>query len=86
MAIVSDEQVVKVLRQYNPWWKNPTAIKEETKPQKRIVYYEALKMITHRTLRRFVVLSGARRVGKTTLMYQMMEHLIAEGIYPKNIL
>ena len=86
MAIVSDEQVVKVLRQYNPWWKNPTAIKEETKPQKRIAYYEALKMITHRTLRRFVVLSGARRVGKTTLMYQMMEHLIDEGINPKNIL
>ena len=36
MAIVSDEQVIKVLRQYNPWWRNPLAIKEENKPQKRL--------------------------------------------------
>ncbi len=86
MAIVSDEQVIKVLRQYNPWWRNPAAVKEESKPQKRIAYYEALKMIKHKTLRRFAVLSGARRVGKTTMMYQMMDHLIDEGVNPKNIL
>ena len=70
MAIVSDEQVIKVLRQYNPWWRNPLAIKEENKPQKRLAYYEALRMISHKTIRRFAVLSGARRVGKTTIMYR----------------
>ena len=36
MAIVSDEQVIKVLQQYNPWWRTPSAIKEESKPQKRL--------------------------------------------------
>lgn len=86
MAIVTDEQVIKVLRQYNPWWRNPAVIKEESKPQKRIAYYEALKMMQHQTLRRFVVLSGARRVGKTTIMYQMIDHLIDEGVSPCNIL
>lgn len=86
MAIVSGEQVIKVLRQYNPWWRNPSLIKEESKPQKRLAYYEALKMIKHKTLRRFAVLSGARRVGKTTIMYQMIDNLIDEGINPKNIL
>ena len=30
MALVSNEQVIKVLRQYNPWWKTPIAIKEES--------------------------------------------------------
>ena len=49
MAIVSDEQVIKVLRQYNPWWRNPSAIKEESKPQKRLAYYEAVSY-THLTL------------------------------------
>ena len=39
MAIVTDEQVIKVLRQYNPWWRNPAVIKEESKPPKRIAYY-----------------------------------------------
>lgn len=86
MAIVSDEQVIKVLRQYNSWWRNPATIKDESKPQKRLAYYEALKMIKHNTLRRFAVLSGARRVGKTTIMYQMIDNLIEEGINPKNIL
>ena len=86
MAIVSDNQVIKVLRQYNPWWLNPSAIKEESKPQKRLAYYEALKMIRHKTVRRFAVLSGARRVGKTTILYQMIDSLIEEGVNPKNIL
>ncbi|MCI6004773.1 MAG: ATP-binding protein [Blautia sp.] len=86
MAIVSDEQVIKVLRQYNPWWRSPSSIKDESKPQKRLAYYEALKMIKHKTLRRFAVLSGARRVGKTTIMYQMIDNLIDEGVCPKNIL
>lgn len=86
MAIVSDEQVVKVLRLYNPWWRNPSVIKEESKPQKRLAYYEALRMIKHKTLRRFAVLSGARRVGKTTIMYQMVDNLIDEGVNPNNIL
>lgn len=86
MAIVSEEQIIKVLRQYNPWWRNPSAIKEESKPQRRLAYYEALRMIKHKTLRRFVVLSGARRVGKTTIMYQMIDNLIEEGVSPKNIL
>lgn len=43
-------------------------------------------MVKHKTLRRFAVLSGARLVGKTTIMYQMIDNLIDEGISPKNIL
>lgn len=86
MAIVNDEQVIKVLRQYNPWWRTPSVIKEESKPQKRLAYYEALKTLMHKSIRRFAVLSGMRRVGKTTILYQIIDHLIDEGINPKNIL
>lgn len=86
MAIVSDEQVIKVLRQYNPWWRTPSAIKEESKPQKRLAYYEVLRMLKHTSIRRFAVLSGVRRVGKTTIMYQIIENLIDEGVSPRNIL
>lgn len=85
MAIVSDEQIIKVLRQYNPWWRIPAACKEYSKPQKRLAYYEALRILNHKTIRRFAILSGVRRVGKTTILYQMIEHLIEEGISPKNI-
>lgn len=86
MAIVSDEQIIKTLRQYNPWWRVPAAVREYSKPQKRLAYFEALKILLHKSIRRFTVLSGVRRVGKTTILYQIMEHLADEGICPKNIL
>lgn len=86
MAFVSEEQVVKALRQYNPWWRTPAAVREACKPVKRLAFYEALRAIRHGSIRRFVVLSGARRVGKTTIMRQMMARLIDEGVPPRNIL
>lgn len=76
MAIVSDEQVIKVLQWYNPWWHNPSKIKEGSKPQRRFTFYEALKMLRHSSIRRFVVLSGVQRVwGKRRSLYQIMEGL-----------
>ena len=74
------------MRQYNPWWRNPAAIKEESKPQKRLAYYEALKMLQHKSIRRFVVLSGVRRVGKTTIVYQIIERLIERGQSEKHFI
>ena len=71
MAIVSEEKIIKVLWQYNPWWRAPAAVKEDAKPQRRLAFYEALQMLKHPSIRRFVVLSGVRRVGKTTILYQI---------------
>lgn len=85
MAIIEEAQIIKVLRQYNPWWSISSAVSEESKPYKRTAYYETLKVIEHKSIRRFAVLSGLRRVGKTTIMYQIMEKLINDGVNPKNI-
>jgi hypothetical protein len=38
------------------------------------------------TLRRAVLLSGPRRVGKTTVLYQLAEALLGEGLEPRSIL
>lgn len=86
MAIVGDEKIMKVLWQYNPWWKAPSAVKDDAKPQRRLAYYEALRMLNHPSIRRFIVLSGVRRVGKTTILYQIIDKLLDEGIHPRNIL
>lgn len=86
MAIVSDEKITKALWQYNPWWRTPFAVKEAAKPRKRLAFYETLEMLKHETIRRFVVLSGVRRVGKTTILYQLIDYLIESGVNPKNIL
>ncbi len=37
-------------------------------------------------IRRSVILCGARRTGKTTVMYQTIDKLINDGISPKNII
>jgi len=86
MPIITEARLIKVLQTYNPWWKNTDAIRPLSKPHKRVVYHEAVKMIEHPSIRRFVVLSGARRVGKTTVLYQIIERLLDKGVPAKNIL
>jgi predicted AAA+ superfamily ATPase len=58
----------------------------DIKPYKRVAFFEAMKMLEHPSIRRFPILSGARRVGKTTIMYQMMDSLIANNVPARNIL
>ncbi|KKP97463.1 MAG: Archaeal ATPase family protein [Candidatus Moranbacteria bacterium GW2011_GWE1_36_7] len=68
----------KILYRYNPWWE------EEYKPAvtfKRPGVFAKLK--DSLKTRQIVVLTGLRRVGKTTLMKQMISHLIDEqGVDP----
>jgi predicted AAA+ superfamily ATPase len=85
VSILSEAQIIKVLQQYNPWWRNTDTIRTVAKPHKRVVYHEAMRIIEHPSLRRFALLSGARRVGKTTIMYQMIEELLRR-VAPRNIL
>ena len=86
MAVITEAKLIKVLQTYNPWWKNPESIRPMSRLHKRVAYHEALKVIQHPTIRRYAVLSGARRVGKTTILYQMIEQMIDKDIYTKNIL
>ena len=86
MPIITEAKLIKVLQTYNPWWRNPETVRPLSRPHKRIVYHEAVKTIEHPSIRRFAVLSGARRVGKTTVLYQMIERLIDKGVPAKNIL
>jgi len=86
MSIVTNENILKVLNSYNPWWRTGNLPQGYSKPMKRFAYYESEKAFKHKELRRFVILSGARRVGKTTILYQQIETLLSDGIDSKNIL
>ena len=86
MSFVNNENILKVLNSCNAWWRTADLPQGYAKPMKRFAYYEAEKAFKHKTLRRFVILSGARRVGKTTIMYQQIETLLNEHTNPKNIL
>lgn len=85
MPFLSDEKVLKVLIGFNPWWATSQVPSEFTRPVKRLAFFEAGKIFEHPSLRREVILTGPRRVGKTTILYQTIEDRLQE-ISPKQIL
>lgn len=85
MAITSVENVIKLLYSYNSWWRVGIMPQDMVKPIKRLAYLESMKWLEHPSVRRFVLLSGARRVGKTTIMHQMIQNLLEKGVQPKSI-
>ena len=80
MAIATKEQLLKVLRAFNPWWTSGVVPSSFTKEYRRFAYYEAMKRLDQKDIRRTVVLTGTRRVGKTTIEYQMIDALIKRGV------
>lgn len=85
MAIISKDGILKVLTAYNPWWKTGCVNPRMTPKYKRVAFYEAMKRLNEKDIRRAVVLTGTRRVGKTTIQYQMIEALLNAGVSPQRI-
>lgn len=85
LAITTKEQILKVLRAFNPWWTTGSVHPSFMKEYRRFAYYEAMKRLDQTDIRRTVVLTGTRRVGKTTIEYQMIDTLIKRGISPNQI-
>lgn len=83
MAIVPEERLISVLMKYNPWWSKQFST---DKPMRRAAFSRLLRWMTHPPSDRALLVTGARRIGKTTLMYQVIEELIRTGIPPRRIL
>jgi predicted AAA+ superfamily ATPase len=85
MAITSKENILKVLSAYNPWWRSGVINPAFSKSYRRFAFYEAMKRLNDTDIRRAVILTGTRRVGKTTIQYQMMDELLKSGVNPQKI-
>lgn len=73
-----------VMRQFNPWWRGE---RQSGLPDwKRAAFGEVKQWVCNPPAPRAVLLSGARQIGKTTLMLQTIESLLAEGVPPGQIL
>jgi predicted AAA+ superfamily ATPase len=82
--IKSPQEVVAVLRQYNPWWSGQRMA--DLPKWRRAAFRELDFWLRTPPAHRAVLLSGARQIGKTTLLLQAIEGLIADGVPPQNIL
>src|SRR3989338_5300262 len=73
--------VKDTIKLLNPWWDSGTVSDELSRPYKRIIFNKIDELHNYRQI---VVLSGLRRVGKTTILYQAINELLKK-IEPKNI-
>jgi predicted AAA+ superfamily ATPase len=77
-------ELLGVLRQFNPWWRGERQSGLPT--WKRAAFSEVRQWVRTPPAPRAVLLSGARQIGKTTLLLQTVESLLAEGVAPGQIL
>ena len=86
MPLIEKEEALKVLRAYNPWWTSGKISPSFVKKLRRTAYYQAMSLVAAKRLNRAILLSGPRRVGKTTILYQIGDQAINGGIDPANVL
>ncbi len=72
-----------VLRQFNPWWQQRPI---PDLPQWKRAAFQDLRDWAAQPKGRAILVSGARQVGKTTLLLQTIQHLLEQGVAPSNIL
>ena len=80
MSITSKDGILKVLTAYNPWWKTGVVNPKMTKTYKRFAFHEAMKRLKEKDIRRTVVLTGTRRVGKTTIQYSCLLYTLCRNL------
>jgi len=81
---VSKEELVAVLAQFNPWWRGESIA--DLPKWRRAAFRELHTWLAAPPAPRAVMLSGARQIGKTTLMLQAAEALLGAGVPAANIL
>ena len=72
-----------LMKMWNPWWierKVPASKKRISRPE---TLETILKLLD---IREVICITGVRRCGKSTIMYQAIDHLIGKGVEPENIL
>lgn len=81
--LVTDVEVLGILQGFNPWWVG----RELPSPAfRRLAFDVCRRHLADATLHRAILLSGPRRVGKTTILNQIAESLCREGVDPKSVL
>jgi hypothetical protein len=80
----NDERFLEMLADSNPWWENGKVPASMAPAFIRRDFYTLKTRV--RGENKIVALSGPRQVGKTTLLYQLIRDLLAEGMDPKRVI
>lgn len=80
---MGDANLLRTLKGMNPWWDGGGVPKGFTKDYRREAFRDLMR---YTVSGRVVLLTGARRVGKTVLMHQAILEFIDTGTDPRSIL
>jgi len=76
------QDIMRILADWNVWWeKNEVPL--NLLGQKRGISNELIDLME---LKEIKIITGVRRSGKSTILYQIIEHLLNTGVPSKNIL
>lgn len=81
---INKTEITAILAKYNPWWQGKEVVDLPT--WRRVAFEELFNWVIAPPAPRAVLLSGARQIGKTTLLRQVIEALLKQGTPSANIL
>lgn len=70
-----ETELLRILHVHSPWWESGRVLSSKAPPFKRRDFYKLLDELENPKVTAII---GARRVGKTTLMYQLIEHVVSK--------
>jgi predicted AAA+ superfamily ATPase len=83
---VAISQVLERIRFENGWWLNGRTDAYFTQMPHRAYFPHFYEVATNLQVHRAIVLMGPRRVGKTVMLYHLVQQLLDEGHSPRRIL
>jgi predicted AAA+ superfamily ATPase len=83
MDFLNRDEVLAAIQGFNPWWRHPV---QNVAKFRRLAFESCRRWLAEPGLRRAILLSGPRRVGKTTVLQQLAAHLIEQGDAPASVL
>lgn len=85
MLEITENEIKARIAFDNPWWENG-GIPDYYRGWRRRQYFDGfIRLVKQTSVNRAIVLMGPRRVGKTVMLVQAIQHLIDEGIKAKEI-
>ncbi len=85
-VLIPEDSLYQILRSFNPWWLTGVVPAASVPPVRRSAFYTVRDHLANAKWRRALVLEGARRLGKTTVLLQLAEAAIADGLPARRIL
>ncbi len=79
------DDIQRVFREQNPWLRSGAVPGSLAPPVERPLAQALWRRLLHDNPLRYQLILGPRRVGKTTVLYQTVRHLLRHGIEPSRV-